>query len=278
LKLLCLSVLSLTIATTTVITTLCAQQAAKKKVAVATGLTNDDIIGLASAGLSDDVIIAKIQKAPSTSFDTSVAGLKSLKAGGVSSAVIKVMLDPTAPVAPPPTITAAAPAQMVVGSSVSATEPEYVGIVFYLDSTGKLIPLEKQPLNTEYKTKYMGFGGAQSSTIFKGVKSETRFKVGQPLQLVVRLNTTGGIDPSSLVNIDVLKVAKDERLIVSMKVGTMGIGGVKSHNGETQRALTFSKYGEQSFLISPASPLDPGEYVVTTGDAHTAYLFGIDPQ
>ena len=42
-------------------------------------ITNDDVIGLVQAGLGDEVIIAKIKKASSTNFDTSVAGLKELK-------------------------------------------------------------------------------------------------------------------------------------------------------------------------------------------------------
>jgi hypothetical protein len=72
-------------------------------------LTNDDIIGLAGAGLDDSVIVAKIHSAPSTAFDTSVAGLKALKAAGVSTAVIRVMVDPTAASAPA-AVAAAAPA------------------------------------------------------------------------------------------------------------------------------------------------------------------------
>jgi hypothetical protein len=57
---------------------------------------NADIIALAAAGLSDDIIIAKIHTAPLTDFDTSVNGLESLKAANVSNAIIRVMIDPQA--------------------------------------------------------------------------------------------------------------------------------------------------------------------------------------
>ena len=64
-------------------------------------LANQDIITMVGLGLSDDVIIAKIRSvsgADGLKFDTSVDGLKALKAAKVSDAVIKVMINP----APPP--------------------------------------------------------------------------------------------------------------------------------------------------------------------------------
>lgn len=49
---------------------------------------NSDVIALAQAGLSDDIIIAKIQQAPSVEFDLSTNGLVALKNAGVSEPVI----------------------------------------------------------------------------------------------------------------------------------------------------------------------------------------------
>jgi hypothetical protein len=66
-------------------------------------LTNKDIIDMTALGLSDDVIIAKIRSvsgADGLALDTSVDGLKALKAANVSDAVIKVMLNPAPPPAP----------------------------------------------------------------------------------------------------------------------------------------------------------------------------------
>jgi S1-C subfamily serine protease len=59
-------------------------------------LSNDDVIGMVSVGLSDEVIIEKIHSAPSTNFDTSLDGLKSLKQAKVSDAVLKTMINPHA--------------------------------------------------------------------------------------------------------------------------------------------------------------------------------------
>jgi hypothetical protein len=51
-------------------------------------MTNADVISLASAGLSGAVIAEKIRATRETAFDTSVEGLKALKAGGASDEVI----------------------------------------------------------------------------------------------------------------------------------------------------------------------------------------------
>src|ERR1700745_1931104 len=74
--------------------------------------TNQDVIEMAKVGLSDDVIITKIRQAyeagtDNVSFDTSVDGLKALKAANVPDSVIKVMINPAPPPAP---VIAASPA------------------------------------------------------------------------------------------------------------------------------------------------------------------------
>ncbi len=79
--------------------------------------TNLDVIEMVKLGLSDDVILAKIRQAyeagtDAVSFDTSIDGLKALKAANVPDSVIKVMINP----APPP-------APVVVGSSPISVDP-----------------------------------------------------------------------------------------------------------------------------------------------------------
>jgi hypothetical protein len=65
----------------------------------AAGLTVDGVISLIGAGISDDLIIAKIQKSGQT-FDLSTEDMVRLKKAGASDAVMKVMMNPTpAPVA-----------------------------------------------------------------------------------------------------------------------------------------------------------------------------------
>lgn len=73
-------------------------------------MTNADVIALAGLGLSDDIIISKIYTAKGTDFDTSLAGLTALKSAKVSDDVIRVMLNPQKPEAPPTSPEAAPPA------------------------------------------------------------------------------------------------------------------------------------------------------------------------
>ena len=94
----------------------------------AAAMSNSDVIALSSAGLGDDVVIAKIHAASSTNFDTSVQGLSGLKAGGVSSTVIRYMIDPSAPVvAPAPaSVAPAASAAASVAATNNPDDPESV--------------------------------------------------------------------------------------------------------------------------------------------------------
>ena len=165
---------------------------------------------------------------------------------------------------------------LIAQEAKKVQEPEYIGVVFFLDPGGTLTPLERQESNAAFKVKAMGFGGGKGSIVYKGGKSPVRFKVGQELQFVVRLHVPAGIEPDGFVNLDVLKASKNERSITTMKVGAMGIGGAKSQKGEALRALNFSKYGEDSLKVSPVQPLEAGEYVITSRGGRGSFLFGID--
>jgi hypothetical protein len=80
------------------------------------GLTVDGVISLVDAKISDDLIIAKIQKSGQT-FDLSTDDMVRLKKAGTSEAVMKAMMSATpppaavsaAPVMPPPAAVSAAP-------------------------------------------------------------------------------------------------------------------------------------------------------------------------
>ena len=70
-------------------------------------MTNQDVIKLVKAKIAEDLIIAKIRQSK-TKFDVSVDGLVALKEAGVSDSLIAVMMDPSAPAAPPPAAPASA--------------------------------------------------------------------------------------------------------------------------------------------------------------------------
>ena len=59
---------------------------------VSTSLTNKDVLDMVKAGLTSDVIVAKI-KSSATSFDTTPAALAELKVANVPDAVILAMVN-----------------------------------------------------------------------------------------------------------------------------------------------------------------------------------------
>jgi hypothetical protein len=84
-------------------------------------LTNADVIAMVKAGLSADVVIAKIESSP-TAFDTSTDGLVALGEARVPDSVIKAMMAHPAvtPTAPARTEPAAPPATAGSGETKPA--------------------------------------------------------------------------------------------------------------------------------------------------------------
>lgn len=75
------------------------------------GLTNQDVVKMVRAGLSETVVLAAVRSAKLTRFDSSPDALIALKQAGVSDGIVAAMLDPGgAPAsATPPAITTPAP-------------------------------------------------------------------------------------------------------------------------------------------------------------------------
>ena len=154
------------------------------------------------------------------------------------------------------------------------TEPEYNRVAFYLDAQGSLVPLERQQINVQTKVKALGYGGAKTSARFEGAKSPVRFRTDDNIQFVVRLDAHGE-DPTTLINLDVLKPTKSTREIVVAKAGPIGIHG-ESTRGASTLSINCAKYGEHSIRFIPGAKLPPGEYVITAKGSREGFLFGID--
>lgn len=95
-------------------------------------LNNQDVIDMVSLGLSDDVVIDKIHVTDTTDFDTSITGLRTLKLGKVSDAVIRVMINThgnpamprSLPATPPSFPNTSLPAEAGVYTMIHGTQPE----------------------------------------------------------------------------------------------------------------------------------------------------------
>ncbi|MGC1168640.1 MAG: hypothetical protein WA886_07030, partial [Candidatus Acidiferrales bacterium] len=142
-------------------------------------LTNQDIIDMVGLGLSEDVIITKIRStSPDTlKFDTSVDGLKALKAAKVPDSVVKVMINP----APPP-------APVIAASTAISLDPNLpppeVGV--YWKDGANFILIEGQAISHETAggraASYFTYGmrGQHWDATLEGPTSKNRLKDRRP--------------------------------------------------------------------------------------------------
>jgi hypothetical protein len=156
-------------------------------------------------------------------------------------------------------------------------EPEYTNSFFYLDSTGALKPLEREPVGVNSKIHALGFGGVSASYQIQGDHSPVRFAAGSPIQVIVKLENHDA-DPATQVLLYSLQSGKGNRQILITRVHYMGLGQ-KSDLQTSQLQMAFAKYGQGSTEITTASPLPPGEYALamqTQGAQPLAFCFGVD--
>ena len=234
--------------------------------------TNQDVIEMAKLGLSDDVIIAKIRQAyqagtDAVSFDTSVDGLKSLKAANVPDSVIKVMINP----APPP-------ASIVAGTGPISVDPNLpppeVGV--YWRDQGQFVRFQGQAV-TNTKT-----GGKAGSFFSNGLRNQhwdatiegnTSKNVVRDRQPMFYLYVPDGNDSSDYVLIKLNKKS-DHR---EFQIGSFGgITGGKS-GVQKEKEITFhaEHVGIRIYKVTlPEQGLKPGEYAFFMGTGQSNTMAG----
>src|SRR5262249_43166539 len=132
-------------------------------------LTNDSLVALKKAGLSDSIIISKI-KSSKTKFDVSTDGLIGLKKAGLSDQVIEAAVNAgTAPATPP---AAAAPAAPATAAATASKET-----IYHLVS-GKYVELN--PAASSMETN-VSFYSNKSELVLKGRKAQYRVTDKKPV-------------------------------------------------------------------------------------------------
>jgi hypothetical protein len=192
-----------------------------------TALTNDTIIKMAKAGLSDDVIVSTISSQPAR-FSTTADDLISLKGAGISDKVIGAMVTKGAG-APTPS----APAPSVPPSAAPALGyPTEVG-VYYLkgDQWADLHP-EVVNFKTGGVLKSIGTAGIMKGDVnghVNGEHSTTQLKT--PVTLLVYVHEGVDITEYQLLR---LRESKDAREFRTVTGGVMHVSG-----GATRDLMTF---------------------------------------
>jgi hypothetical protein len=252
-------------------------------------LTNESIVSMVKAGLSEAVVLARIRSGPAN-FDTSTNSLVALKKAGVSDKVIEAMVSapksggtaaaPAAPAAPAPPPPAAA-SQSAPAPSVSAAARTSAGgaaanlprdSIFHLNGTKYQ---ELQPQVIEIESNH-AFFSSKSEVVLGGRKAEYRITDKQP-QFYSYFGPT-------------------EALLVKLKPGDkkndrnlkMGSGGFHPYGGTTRQgvrgedriAVKSEREANGFYRITPASPLPAGEYGFIVLSGATAggrmFDFGVD--
>jgi hypothetical protein len=235
-------------------------------------VTNQDVISMVQLGLSDDVIIAKIRAASATGgdnvvFDTTLDGLKALKAAKVSDAVIKVMINP----APSP------PLAILASSSTVTADPNLpppeIGI--YWRDRSRFVLIEGRAVS---QTKV---GGKAGSLFSDGLRNEhwdayiegpTSKNVIKERQPEFYFYVPDGDDSSDYALI-LLNKKGDRR---EFQIGSFGgiTGGKTGVKRDKEHEFKAEHVAIRTYRVTLISSLKPGEYAFFMGTGMSSTMSG----
>jgi hypothetical protein len=166
---------------------------------------------------------------------------------------------PPVPVAPPPPPPPAAEQQAPSKIPIySGAQPELIGVVYFQNESGALIPLERN-----WGTARTGDRGEYWE--MDGSTSPVRLQSGQKMLFVVQL--ANGIDPGIYTLLPLETRSNIRRS--------------KSDSGNSTAPptmfLNVTKVGDSTYGLTPILDLAAGEYAFSPNNSHNVYCFGVDP-
>jgi hypothetical protein len=233
-------------------------------------LTNQSIVELVKAGLSERVIIAKIRNSP-TNFDTRTDALIALKKNGVSEKIIEAIMSPSAPAA------AAPPASSAPAGSVAMTPPAGVPVqsrpTVYQIVGGKEVELMAAGSEVQ---RNRAMYSRSTEVVIPGNKAKYRTAERQP---VFVLTTPPSEMP--LVKLDPGKSDRNLKVGGGSRAPYAGSTSTRGIRGEDMVDIDIERDSRGFYRVKPKAPLAPGEYgfVVTRGGSpmgSSIYDFGVD--
>ena len=232
-------------------------------------LTNDAVVAMKKAGLSDSVIIAKI-RASETKFDVNTQALISLKGAGLSDQIIEAMVSHPGPVGSVGSVPAATPA---APPAAGAGDPQDGRKSIFHVSGGQNVELMSASSSRESSRSYRS---SKSELVLKGKKAQYRTPERQPVFL-----TAWSPNEVSMVRLKPGTDHDDRNLQISSgssapftRTRTSGIRSEDQVDVEAQRDA------RGLYRLTLRQPLPPGEYafVLTYGGGAVGqvYDFGVD--
>ena len=148
------------------------------------------------------------------------------------------------------------------------SKPAYIGIVYYLDHSATLKALDRQVPRPKANIKAFGFGGARAVVELDAEKASLRLPSDQKLSFVVEIAT--GVDPREFQLYPFAVRNGKRQLIISS--GNVFRGG----QVRLPIQINISRYGENTYKLTPSSKLAEGEYAFMAGGSTEVYCFGVD--
>lgn len=232
-----------------------------------------DVVALVEAGLGEDVVIEKLRQ-NATPFDLSIDQLLELKEAGVSSEIIKTMMNPAAGAGP----TVASPAAEAEDPNWPAEIPDELGL--YTEVEGRVTQLEPEVVTWKVRGKLMGvvtrgLAGGHQNGVVRGRNS--RYQISMPLELFIVVPEGTSANEYQCVS---MRQKENQR---EFRIMTAGI--VKA--GTADKNFVFfnaEKIASRLYRIE-LTQLEPGEYGFvppgqalqsSKGSVGKIYSFGVE--
>jgi hypothetical protein len=250
-------------------------------------LTNDGVIKLVKAGLSDELIVSTINGSAGQ-YDTSADGIIALKTAGVSDKVVAaIVMKASAPA--PAAAAPAAPSAAAAGDPDDPASPHDPGVYMMTSQDGKQRMLFIDRVGAGREKAHRGFVTASMKAEIPGPRASVRTSDAMPTFYMffpptAEIGGTDTITSPTQFSLLALEDKKDHRETSVAKVAMFG--GISYGNDEKKTSLfRADRIRSGVYKVVTSLSLKPGEYafIATTRMAGTAqgatvviYDFGID--
>ena len=253
-------------------------------------LTNDEVISLAKAGLSDSVIISKIRSSKSN-FDLSTDSLIKLKQSGISDEVVAAMLEAKTGKTAANTSNTSNTGTVANGDPNDPMAPHNYGIYLFEEKEGARKMTQLTPnVSAQNRTggnvtaaiTPFGLGKVKLKANLPGRTANLQINNPRPVFYFYLDKSSGGLNTSSGIpstpNEFVLvrfNQRSDNREITVAKANAWGSKGGLSDESVFQ--FTAEDLGNGIFKITPNADLKKGEYgfyLVNSGNSNANTAIG----
>jgi hypothetical protein len=222
-------------------------------------LTRDQVIQMWKAGLSEDVILARVNAEPAA-MKLSSDDLIALKQAGVTDNIIKAMMAPQGSAAPPPPPPdQGAPPPDAAANQPPATADNYDdldnGVYYKLKGAWTIVPSEQVNWKTGGVLKSIATNGIVKGDVnghLQGKESGTKLQT--PLEILIKAPEGSEGTDYLLVHLHVNSNNREFR--------TMTGGVFHASGGATKDALPFQqqRIAKHIYLITLPDKMATGEY------------------